>query len=128
MNAQTMAKIFGILFLAVAVLGFVPGMVQPPAPGDPALTVDSGHGRLLGLFPVNLLHNLVHLLFGLWGFFASRSLDGSRGYFKVIAVAYGLLTVLGLIPATNTTFGLVPIHGHDVWLHAAFALDRKSVV
>ena len=35
---------------------------------------------------------------------------------------YGLLAVLGLIPATNTLFGFVPLHGHDVWLHAGTAL------
>jgi hypothetical protein len=35
---------------------------------------------------------------------------------------YGLLAILGLIPGTNTLFGLVPIYGHDVWLHALSAL------
>ncbi len=43
-------------------------------------------------------------------------------YGKGVAVIYGLLTLLGLIPATNTTFGLVPIYGNDVWLHAGLAL------
>jgi hypothetical protein len=38
-----------------------------------------------------------------------------------VALIYALLTVLGLIPATNTAFGLVPIYGHDVWLHAVLA-------
>lgn len=123
MDTPRMALIFGIVFLAVGILGFVPAMVQPPAADDPELTVDAGYGRLLGLFPVNALHNLVHVLFGLWGLVASRSWDGARGYFKVVAVAYALLTVLGLLPPPmSTTFGLVPIHHHDVWLHAALAL------
>jgi hypothetical protein len=43
-------------------------------------------------------------------------------YFRAVAVIYGLLTVLGLLPATNTTFGLIPIYGNDVWLHAVLAL------
>lgn len=38
-----------------------------------------------------------------------------------MALIYGLRTVLGLIPATSTAFGLVPIYGNDVWLHAALA-------
>jgi hypothetical protein len=45
----------------------------------------------------------------------------ARSYFQLVAVSYALLTVMGLIPATQTTFGLVPIWGHDVWLHAALA-------
>jgi len=81
-----------------------------------------GLGDLLGLFPVNMLHNVVHLLFGLWGIVAYRSLGGARMYFRAVAVIYGLLTVLGLLPATNTTFGLIPIYGNDVWLHAVLAL------
>ena len=40
-----------------------------------------------------------------------------RTYGKIVAIFYGLLVVLGLIPATNTLFGLVPIYGNDVWLH-----------
>jgi hypothetical protein len=75
----------------------------------------------LGLFPVNVLHNIVHILFGIWGLAAARSLDAARTYARVVAIAYAALTVLGLIPATNTVFGLVPIYGHDVWLHALLA-------
>ena len=29
---------------------------------------------------------------------------------------------MGLIPGLNTTFGLIPIFGNDVWLHALTAL------
>jgi hypothetical protein len=62
------------------------------------------------------------LLFGVLGIAAARgALLTARGYFRVVAVAYGLLVVLGLLPATQTTFGLVPIWGHDVWLHALLA-------
>jgi len=41
---------------------------------------------------------------------------------KSVAVFYGLLTILGLIPATKTLFGFVPIYGHDIWLHGGSAL------
>jgi len=118
-RTQTFARIFGIVFLIVGVGGFIPGVTQPHT--HPDLAVQAGSGMELGLFPVNVLHNLVHLLFGVWGLVASRSFDGSRLYGRVVAIAYGLLTVLGLFPATNTTFGLVPIYGHDVWLHGLLA-------
>ena len=52
---------------------------------------------------------------------AYRSYAGARTYFRAVAIIYGLLTVLGLLPATNTTFGLIPIYGNDVWLHALIA-------
>lgn len=115
------ALIVGIVYLLVGIMGFVPGLVHPPATSAD-LAVDEGHGRLLGLFPINWLHNVVHLAIGLWGIFASRSFGGAVGYAKGLAVIYGLLAILGLFPVTNTMFGLVPIYGHDVWLHAGTAL------
>jgi hypothetical protein len=70
---------------------------------------------------VNVLHNVVHLLFGVWGMIAAASIDASRTYARSVAIVYAVLTLLGLIPATNTAFGLVPIYGNDVWLHALLA-------
>ncbi len=122
MSTRTFALLFGIVFLAIGVAGFIPGITTPPHAGHPDLAVDANYGQVLGLFPVNILHNIVHLLFGVWGLLAYKSLSASKGYAKAVAISYGLLIVLGLIPATNTLFGLVPIFGNDVWLHAILAL------
>ena len=116
------ALILGIVYLIVGVLGFFPAALQPLGPAAPNLAVDAGYGRLLGLFPVNILHNVVHLGVGLWGLLAYRSLGGSIGFARGLAIFYGLLAVMGLIGSLNTTFGLIPIFGHDVWLHAGTAL------
>jgi hypothetical protein len=114
-----MALVFGVVFALVGVLGFFP---SPPDPAAPPLTVAHGHGMLLGLFPVNTLHNIAHLLFGVLGIAAARGiLMSARAYFQMVAVAYALLVILGLIPATQTTFGLMPLWGNDVWLHALLA-------
>ena len=121
MNTRTFALIFGIVFLAVGVLGFVPGMVQAPM-GDHDVTMTQGYGDLLGLFPVNLLHNIVHILFGVWGLLAYRGMTGARTYARAVAIIYALLTIMGLVPGLDTTMGLIPIYGNDVWLHAALAL------
>lgn len=118
---RTFALLYGLVFTLVGLLGFVPGFVAPPDPGHPALAVDGMHGRLLGLFPINWVHNLVHLAFGVWGLAASRGWGASRGYARAVAIIYAVLAVMGLIPGLNTTFGLVPIHGNDVWLHVALA-------
>lgn len=115
------AFVFGIVFLLVGAAGFIPGVTTPHTHPDVAVT--SGLGLLMGLFPVNVLHNAAHLLFGVWGLMAAKSDSAARTYGKAVAIAYALLTVMGLIPAANlhTTFGLVPLYGHDVWLHAALA-------
>lgn len=86
------------------------------------MAVDAGYGQLLGLFPVNILHNLVHILFGVWGIAASRGLGGARLYARAVAVIYAILTVAGFIPGLNILFGLVPLFGNDIWLHALLAL------
>jgi uncharacterized membrane protein YtjA (UPF0391 family) len=120
---RTFALVFGIIYLLVGILGFT-GLATAPPAGDAHHNIQFGHSYLLGLFPVNTLHNIVHLIIGLWGLLASRSVSGARLYAKVLAIAYGLLAIMGIIPSEtiNTTFGLIPIYGHDVWLHALSAL------
>jgi hypothetical protein len=122
MNTRTFALIFGIVFLVVGAGGFIPGVTDMSAMPDAGVTMRNGFGHELGLFPINILHNIVHLLFGVWGILAYRSYSGARMYARVVAILYALLTILGLLPATNTTFGMIPIYGNDVWLHALLAL------
>lgn len=107
-TVQRFAQIFGWVFILVAVLGFF------TSGGSMASDVETAP-HVLGLFPVNLLHNLVHLAFGIWGVAASRSFDASRTYTLVSGVSYLGLAVLGLI-APNL-FGIMPIGGNDIWLH-----------
>jgi hypothetical protein len=122
MTLRYFALILGIAFLLVGVLGFIPGMTHMHADAPNLAVEGPGHGYLLGLFHVNVLHNIVHLVFGVWGVAAYTSFSASRVYARSVAVIYGILAVMGLIPGLNTTFGLIPIHGHDVWLHALIAL------
>lgn len=120
MKTRYFALILGIAFLVVGVLGFVPRLVTMPE-GQPSLLVEAGHGNLFGLFPVNVIHNLVHLAFGVWGVVVWRSFAGARIFARSTAVTYAVLTVMGLIPTLDTVFGLLPLHGHDIWLHVAIA-------
>ncbi|MHB1169476.1 MAG: DUF4383 domain-containing protein [Longimicrobiales bacterium] len=118
-TAQTGALIFGIAFLLVGILGlFVDNGMSMNADMETS-------GRLFGLFPVNLLHNIVHLAFGVWGLMASRSHEGSRTFGKVGAVVYAALVVIALI--SPTMFGLVPIGSHDIWLHAVLAIGLAYI-
>ncbi|MBY0430586.1 MAG: DUF4383 domain-containing protein [Rhodospirillales bacterium] len=120
MRTRYFALVFGIAFLAAGILGFIPQLLTPPI-GAPPLRVNSFYGVLLGLFPVNVLHNLVHILLGLWGLAAWRSFPAARNYARGVAVIYAVLAVFGLIPGLATLFGLVPLFGHDIWLHAVSA-------
>ncbi|RYG71491.1 DUF4383 domain-containing protein [bacterium] len=117
------ALVYGIAFALAGLGGFVPGLNQMHGDHSGLAVEGPGHGYLLGLFHVNVLHNLIHLAFGIWGLIAWRGGFGaSRTYGRGVAVIYGLFTVMGLIPVLNTVFGLVPIHGNDVWLHALLAI------
>jgi len=121
MGTRYFALIIGIVYLLVGVIGFIPG--THPLPTDyPDLAVDAGYGALLGIFPINVLHNIVHLLVGILGIAAYRSYDGARTFSRGLAIFYGLLTIMGFIPVLNTTFGLIPIFGNDIWLHALTAI------
>jgi hypothetical protein len=112
----------GVVYVLIGLLGFFPGINMERPPEAPGLTVDSFYGYLLGLFPVNILHNIVHLAIGAWGILGySNGISGSRSFARGLTVVYGLFAVMGLIPVLNTTFGLVPLFGHDIWLHAGTA-------
>src|SRR5918997_3151003 len=104
MDTKRFALIWGILFLVITASGVIPGLLQEPAAGDPDLAVDAMHGRALGLFPVNILHDAVHLIFGLWGILASRDWDKAKTYARVTAVVYVVFLVMGMVPGLDTTF------------------------
>lgn len=111
-TVQRVALVFGVVFLLVGILGFLTDGGTHTGVEDP--------GLVLGLFPVNLLHNIVHLLFGVWGIVASRSWSASKSYCQIAGIIYLVLTVLGLVAPDG--FGLVPLGGNDIWLHALLAV------
>jgi Domain of unknown function (DUF4383) len=121
MSSSTFALVLGIAYLGAGVLGLIPAALLPPPPDAPPTTVTLLYGYLLGLFPVNILHSAVHLAIGAWGITAWRGMANPKVYARSLALFYGALALMGLIPGMNTLFGMLPMHGHDVWLHAGTA-------
>ncbi len=110
---QRVATISGIVFILVSLLGIMAG-------GMPGMRMGGASVMLLGLFPVNLLHNLVHLAFGVWGVIAGRGERASVTYALGSGVAYMILGVVGMF--TDSLLGMVPIGGYDVVLHLVLAI------
>ena len=106
-----MAWIFGIVLLAVGILGFVPG-------------ITSADGMLLGIFQVDAMHNIVHLLTGLIAIGAAMGTGMYASlYFKVFGVVYALVAILGFVMG-GSVLGMM-MNMADNLLHvliAAFAL------
>lgn len=106
---------FGAIFILVGILGFVPGVTSFPAGAE--------HGRLLGAFAVDSLHNGVHLLTGLVAIIAGfMSEAASRTYFKVFGIVYGLVAVLGFGFGNAPLFGLMANNLPDAILHTVIAV------
>lgn len=112
---QTMALLVGIVFLLVGILGFVPGITtnydEMKFAGK-----DSG-AELLGIFQVSILHNIVHLLFGIAGIAMARTWSGARTFLVGGGVIYLVLWLYGLIVSQDSGGNFVPVNSADNWLH-----------
>jgi hypothetical protein len=120
MNAPLIARIFGVLFLVAGIAGLLPfAAIAPQAPPDAHyIQIDLFYRNLFGLFPVNVVHDGIHVFFGLWGLLAGSRFGSAVSYCRFVAVFYFFIVILGIVPITNTLFGIVPIYGWDVALHA----------
>jgi ABC-type transport system involved in multi-copper enzyme maturation permease subunit len=113
--AQTLALLFGIAFLASGVLGFIPGVTTNV--GDIKFAGSDSPSELLGIFQVSILHNIVHLLFGIAGIALSRTWESARTYLLGSGVIYLVLFVYGLVVSAGSDANFVPINNADDWLH-----------
>lgn len=104
---QTAAKVFGVVFIVIGLLGFVPALTP--------------NGNLLGIFEVGLVHNLVHILSGVAALVLSSSYSGAKTYFKVFGVVYALVTVLGIFYGDRALLGIMNHNIADIFLHMVIA-------
>jgi hypothetical protein len=112
---QSFATAVGAVFLVVGALGFVPGVT---ARFDELTFAGPHSGALLfGVFAVSVLHNLVHLAFGVLGLVAARKPATARGYLVVGGGVYLLLWVYGSAVGEHMAANFVPFNIADNWLH-----------
>ena len=111
--AKTLGMLFGIVFLAVGILGFVPGVTTTGPDGMP---------MLLGIFMVNTAHSAVHIVSGAIFLFASMSGAGpARLWFQIFGVVYAIVAILGFMNPTGMLLGLISNNPADTWLHVVLA-------
>lgn len=121
MNSTRFALIAGIAYLLFGLVALVPVTLAPPPPDAPATAFALLYGYFLGIFPVNALHSALHVVVGVAGLAAASREARAVRYARALTVLFGALALIGLLPSGHTLFGLMPIHGHDVWLHAGTA-------
>jgi hypothetical protein len=111
---QTLALVFGAVYLVVGIIGFF-------WTGFSNFADRGGHDMLLGIFMVNPLHNIAHILVGVLGLALARTLAGARTYGWLLAVLYAALFVYGLI-AVGKSWDFLAINSADNVLHIATAV------
>ncbi|GLW22478.1 DUF4383 domain-containing protein [Microbispora triticiradicis] len=122
---RTAALVVGVVFLLVGVLGFIPGITR---------NVDqlqfAGHhsdAMLLGVFEVSILHNIVHLLFGVAGVTLARTWAGARSYLIGGGAVYLVLWLYGLLVGHDSAANFVPVNNADNWLHLFLGLGMAAL-
>ena len=116
---QTMALLVGVVFLLVGILGFIPGITTNY--DEMEFAGNESGAELLGIFQVSILHNIVHLIFGIAGLALARTIDGARTFLIGGGVIYLALWLLGLVGGGDG----IPANTADNWLH--FALGTGMI-
>jgi hypothetical protein len=104
---KKLAWVFAIVLTLIGILGFVPGITS--------------EGHLLGIFEVDTIHNIIHLVSGLVFLFAIlKSTEAAKTVFKVFGIVYGLVAIVGLVQG-DSVLGLFAVNAADHGLHIVIA-------
>ena len=117
---QTVALAVGATFLLVGVLGFIPGITTNY--DDMTFAGHESDAKLLGIFEVSVLHNIVHLLFGVVGLWAARAAVTAGWYLLIGGLVYAVLWLYGLLIDKESSANFVPLNTADDWLHFVLGL------
>lgn len=119
-NIQKAALAVGIVFLLVGVLGFIPGITSDY--NQLGFAGADSMAMLLGIFQVSVLHNIVHLLFGVAGVAMAKTATGAYNFLLWGGVIYAVLFIYGLIVPHDSAANFVPVNAADNILHLVLAI------
>jgi hypothetical protein len=122
---QTAALVVAAVFVLVGILGFIPGITTNY--GDMTFAGHHSDAKLLGVFQVSILHNIVHLLFGAAGFALARTVGGARAYLIGGGAVYLVLWLYGLLVGPDSVANFVPLNTADDWLHLFLGLGMIAL-
>ncbi len=122
---RTAALAVAATFLLVGVLGFIPGITTDY--GTMQFAGHNSEAKLLGIFQVSILHNIVHLLFGAAGLAMARTAAGARTYLIGGGAIYLVLWLYGLIIDHESAANFVPVNSADNWLHLFLGLGMIAL-
>jgi hypothetical protein len=109
------AGTFGLVFLLVGILGFVPGITTHY--DDLSFAGHMSGAKLLGIFQVSVLHNLIHLVYGVVGLAVASRPRAAALYLLVGGIVYGVVWIYGLAVGMDSDANFVPLNTADNWLH-----------
>jgi hypothetical protein len=112
---QLAALAVGAVFLLVGILGFIPGITTDY--DSMTFAGEESGAELLGVFQVSILHNIVHLLFGVAGVLLARTVPNARGFLVGGGAIYLVLWIYGLLIDQDSSANFVPVNDADNWLH-----------
>ena len=117
---QVTAAVIATVFLIIGVLGFIPGITT--GYGDLMWAGHHSDAQLLGLFDVSILHNIVHLAFGVAGLLMAQTARLARAYLIGGGIIYAVLWVYGLVIDHGSAANFLPVNTADNWLHFGLAV------
>jgi hypothetical protein len=83
--------------------------------------------KLLGIFQVSILHNIVHILFGIAGIAMAKRADSARTYLVGGGIIYLVLWIYGLVTSDQSSANFVPVNTADDWLHLVLGLGMIAL-
>lgn len=122
---RTASGVVGAAFLLVGVLGFIPGITTNY--GEMTFAGHESGAELFGIFQVSVLHNIVHLLFGVAGLAMSRTVGAARAFLVGGGLIYLALWLYGLVVDSGSGANFVPMNTADNWLHFGFGVAMVAL-
>jgi hypothetical protein len=108
MSSKTAALIFGVVFIAVGLLGFINNPVIGTAEG--------------AIFHADATHNYVHIASGVLFLLVAMMSRASAGFMMLFGIIYLIIGVLGMVSGDGSVLGFLHVNAADNYLHIALGL------